>query len=235
MKGQAGDFTLSTASLIDVLSDAVRKRIINGQIAPGEKLTEARIAAEYSVARTTAKACLERLTTLGLLRRSAHKTAVVPELDRSELLDLFFSRFAVERCAVTTLAGDGRVPPEALRAQTAIEVAAKEMNFEQQVEADIAFHSSLVDAVGSRRLSKMHELIMGEVHLTMGQFQAHRATHPNKVALEHAAILAAIEACDPAAAEQALAVHLRAAENRLLARLSRLKSDVGDHEAAGRG
>ena len=235
MKDQAGDFTLSTTSLIDVLSDAVRKRIINGQIAPGEKLTEARIATEYTVARTTAKACLERLTTLGLLRRSAHKTAVVPELDRAEILDLYFSRSAVERCAVTTLARNGRVPQEALRAQDAIEVAAKEMDFEQQVEADIVFHSSLVAAVGSRRLSMMHELIMGEVHLTMGQFQAHRTTHPNTVVLEHAAILAAIQASDPDAAEQALAVHLQEAENRLLARLDRLSTDLDNNDTAAGG
>lgn len=233
MPGDSADFTLSTSSLVDALCDAVRKRIIRGDITPGEKLTEARIASDYSVARTTAKACLERLTTLGLLRRTAHRTAVVPELGTDEITDLFFSRSAVERCAVSTLARDGKVPARALRAQDAIELAVKELNFDDQVEADIAFHSSLVDAVGSRRLSKMHELIMGEVHLTMGQYQAHRTTHPSSVAHEHAEILAAIEAADPGRAEQALAVHLQAAEDRLLARIDRLRSERQGNARAG--
>jgi hypothetical protein len=147
------------------------------------------VAGEYSVARPTAKACLERLTAAGFLQRTAHRTAVVPELGVAEILDLYFARDSIERRAVQRLAELGTVPDEARRAQENIERAVADKDFGHQVEADIAFHTSLVDAVGSKRLSRMHELIMGEVHLTMGQFQAHRTTDPRTVAAEHGAIL----------------------------------------------
>ncbi|TWD73115.1 GntR family transcriptional regulator [Kribbella amoyensis] len=210
---------LGPSSLTEALYESVRKRIVNGDIPQGEKLTEVRLATEYNVARPTAKAVLERLTALGLLRRTAHKTAVVPVLDEDEIRDLFFSRVTIERAAVASLAATGEVPPAAAKAQVAIEYAARDRLFENQVEADIAFHSALVAGVGSLRLSRMHELIIGEVHLTMGQYQAHRTANPTNVAEEHAAVLKAIEDGDPVAAGEHLAYHLEQAQGRLLSSL----------------
>ncbi|MEV4570961.1 GntR family transcriptional regulator [Nonomuraea sp. NPDC049419] len=236
MDGKAS-FPLGPSSLTEALYESVRKRIVNGDIAPGEKLTEIRIANEYSVARPTAKACLERLTALGLLRRTTHKTAVVPKLDEAEIRDLYFSRETVERAAVVALARAGTVPPEAVRAQAAMRAAAGDAAqhgsdqgshagaFATQVEADIAFHSALVAAVGSRRLARMHEVILGEVHLTMGQFQAHRTTDPMNVAHEHDDILKAIGDGDPERAQQCLAHHLDQAQGRLLGQLRRERSE----------
>ncbi|WP_327636097.1 GntR family transcriptional regulator [Kribbella sp. NBC_00482] len=211
---------LGPSSLTDALYESIRKRIVNGEIPPGEKLTEVRLATEYNVARPTAKAALERLTALGLLRRTAHKTAVVPVLDEAEIRDLFFSRITIEKAAVSTLAATGQVPADAARAQVAIEYAARDRLFENQVEADIAFHTALVAAVGSRRLARMHQLIIGEVQLTMGQYQAHRKAAPTTVAEEHAAILEAIQQGAPAAAADHLAHHLEQAQGRLLSTLS---------------
>jgi DNA-binding GntR family transcriptional regulator len=213
-------FTLAPSSMIDALYGSLRQRIINGELAPGEKVTEAKVVGEYGVARPTAKACLERLTAAGLLQRTAHRTAVVPELDQADILDLYFARDSIERSAVQRLAETSTVPPEARGAQERIERAVADGVFPDQVEADIAFHTSLVDAVGSKRLSRMHELIMGEVHLTMGQFQAHRTTDPRTVATEHEAILDAISAGDAPVAADHLSAHLRAARDRLVARLS---------------
>jgi DNA-binding GntR family transcriptional regulator len=217
MSGGPSQFTLTPSSLIDALYESLRKRIVNGELPPGEKVTEARVASEYNVARPTAKACLERLTAAGLLNRSAHRTAVVPALDAAEIEDLFFTREVIERTAVRRLARSRSVPPAARTAQYAIERAAEEQVFAQQVEADIAFHASLVAAVGSKRLSKMHELIVGEVQLTMGQFQAHRTADPGAVPAEHEAILAAIEAGEPDCAAERMSVHLTAARHRLVA------------------
>lgn len=210
---------LGPSSLTDALYESIRKRIVNGEIPQGEKLTEVRLATEYNVARPTAKAALERLTALGLLRRTAHKTAVVPMLDQAEIRDLFFSRMTIEKAAVSALAASGTVPADAARAQVAIEYAARDHLFENQVDADITFHTALVVAVGSWRLSRMHELIIGEVQLTMGQYQAHRKADPSTVASEHAAVLEAIAAGDPAAAAEHMAYHLQQAEERLLSTL----------------
>ncbi|MEW2545344.1 GntR family transcriptional regulator [Streptomyces sp. NPDC047002] len=210
-------FRVGPSSLTEALYESVRRRIVTGDIKAGEKLTEVRIATEYDVARPTAKACLERLVVGGLLRRSAHKTAVVPRLDEAEIRDLFLSRATVEEAAVAALAAGRSVPAGAEQAQAAMELAARDRTFDAQVEADIAFHSALVDGTGSSRLSRMHHVILGEVQLSMGQYQAHRTTDPETVAAEHAAVLDAIRAGDPEAARTRLRDHLDHARERLLA------------------
>lgn len=214
------EFALGPASLTDALFEAVRRRIINEEISPGEKVTEGRLAAEYGVARPTAKACVERLVVVGLLQRSAHKAAVVPTLAASDIEDLFISREAVESASVRILALGATVPAEADRAQSDIESATERGVYEQIVAADIAYHRSLVVGTGSRRLVRMHELILGEVELTMGRYSAHRATSRASIPQEHAAILAAIRCGDPDAAAERLSAHLAAARQRLLAHVS---------------
>ncbi|MEU6717525.1 GntR family transcriptional regulator [Nonomuraea sp. NPDC046802] len=225
MDGQAS-FPLGPSSLTEALYESVRKRIVGGEIAPGEKLTEIRLAGEYGVARPTAKACLERLTALGLLRRTTHKTAVVPELDEDDIRDLYLGRETVERAAVAALARMAGLPPAAVRAQAAMKAAVADVELADQVEADIAFHAELVAAVGSRRLSRMHEVILGEVHLTMGRFRAHRVTHGMDVVREHDDILKAIADGDPERAQQCLTCHLDQARARVIGRLHREQASV---------
>lgn len=81
--------------MTETLSASLRERMINGEIAPGEKVTEQRVADEYGVVRPIAKACQERLTLQGLLRR----TASVSLLDAAEIDDLFFSGQTFESAA----------------------------------------------------------------------------------------------------------------------------------------
>ncbi|MCI2237768.1 GntR family transcriptional regulator [Paenibacillus sp. TRM 82003] len=218
---QAPRFVLAPSSVVDALYDAVRHRIVNGELVGGEKLTEARLTGEYGVARTTAKACLERLTTAGLLRRTAHRTAVVTELGAAEVSDLYFARLAVEGAAVRRLAERRDLPATATAAQAQVVSAVDAHDFRRQAEADMAFHAALVNGAGSERLSRMHGLIMGEVHLTMGQSRAHLVPGRSAVGDEHDAILAAVLAGDAAGAVAALETHLAHAQSRVQARLAR--------------
>lgn len=55
-----------TTSLVQAVSDALRERILTGEIGAGQALTEQGIATQADVARPTAKAALERLTHEGL-------------------------------------------------------------------------------------------------------------------------------------------------------------------------
>lgn len=213
-------FSLGSSTLTDALFDAVRSRIINGLLAPGERVTEARLAAEYSVARPTAKACIERLVAGGLLRRTAHKAGFVPELTREDVTDLYLSRLAVERSAVEILAQAGAAPESAVVSQRELVRAAGDGDFPEQVAADSRFHNALVEGSGSARLLKMHTVISGEVALTMGLHVAHATRAAQSVEEEHQRILDAIATGDPEAAAAALERHLRLAEERVLERFT---------------
>lgn len=207
---------ISPTTLTDAVYDSLRQRIATGEIPAGDRVTEARVVGEYSVARPTAKACIERLVGTGLLQRSTHKSAVVTTLTVEDIDDLFLVRTTIERAAALKLAETGVVPKVMLDAQRAYDVAGQYDDRPALVRADIEFHSGLVHASGSKRLARMHELITGEILLTIGS-TGHQVASRSAVTAEHAGILESLEQGRPQEAGDRLTAHLDAAHRRVRA------------------
>ncbi|MDR2378950.1 MAG: FCD domain-containing protein, partial [Bifidobacteriaceae bacterium] len=125
----------------------------------------------------------------------------------------------VERFAATRLAERGVAPDELLEADRALSEALSAESRHGLVAADIAFHAALVSQVGSERLTAMHRSILAEIEMTIGLLSAHGPAPRESVPSEHASIIEAIAAGQPAAAGRQLDAHLDAARRRLLARL----------------
>jgi len=214
---------LAVTRVPDAVYEALRESILSQREAPGSAVTEQAIADRFGVARPTAKAALERLVAEGLLRRTAHKTARVPELTRDDIVDLYSSRAVVEEAALRTLAADGVVPIAAIAAQrmlidAATQAASTTDASAPLARADIAFHRALVEAQRSPRLARLHSLLMGEIELCTGQVQAHRLLALDDVIAQHQGILDAVAAGDPDRAGLLTRAHIEGARDRLLAR-----------------
>jgi len=214
---------LAVTRVPDAVYEALRESILSQREAPGSAVTEQAIADRFGVARPTAKAALERLVAEGLLRRTAHKTARVPELTRDDIVDLYSARAIVEEAALRTLAADGVVPIAAIAAQRMlVDAAAADAtphgDAAPLARADIAFHRALVEAQRSPRLARLHSLLMGEIELCTGQVQAHRLLALDDVIAQHQGILDAVAAGDPDRAGLLTRAHIEGARDRLLAR-----------------
>jgi DNA-binding GntR family transcriptional regulator len=218
---------LEVPSLVDAVQQAMRVRILDGRIPPGVAVTEVSVANEFSVARTTAKAAVERLVHDGLLRRAANKSARVPVLDLDDVRDVYFSRSLLEATVMRRLAKDGLIPAGAKAALQRFDAAVDLGEQSQVVESDVAFHRALVDSLGSERISKIYQSLMGEAQLCMAQMQYLRLLDPRLIAAEHAAIVTAIEARDPVQAVAMLETHLNNASSRIIA--------VLEQQATGHG
>lgn len=205
-----------TTSLVQAVSDALRERILTGEIGAGQALTEQGIATQADVARPTAKAALERLTHEGLLRRGPNKTARVPRLSSDDIADLYFSRAFLEREVVASLARHKRVPHGAIAALSRFDAALEANSLTGIVQSDIDFHVALVDALGSPRVSRMYAAIIGEAHLCMAQVQAHELLSASTIAVEHRAIVDTIRAGRRGAASSLVQEHLENAQRRLV-------------------
>jgi DNA-binding GntR family transcriptional regulator len=212
---------VEASSLIDALADAMRRQIIDGGIPPGDRLTELWVSTTYQVARPTAKAALDRLTNEGLLRRGPRKSAIVPRLTADDVFDIYFSREPVESSAVTTLASQAQLPPDAEYALTLMTVAAASDQHAAHTQADIAFHRALVSAVESPRLRRMHDTVMGEAQLCIAQVRSHIGLDLVRLTADHAAIAEAIRSGDSAAAVAALQHDLHGCRDLLLADVRR--------------
>ncbi|MGH3626268.1 MAG: GntR family transcriptional regulator, partial [Sciscionella sp.] len=183
--------SLTVRSLIDALADSLRERVFT-ELTPGALVGESEVSRKYEVARPTAKAAIERLVQEGLLRRDAHRSARVPVIGSEDAEDLYFTRSCLESEVMRRLATTATVPDTAEQAIRELAAAATGRGLSNLVEPDIRFHRTLVDALGSPRLSRMHAGIMGEMRLCMVQVQAHHLLDPAVIVAEHTDILKAI-------------------------------------------
>jgi len=203
----------STSALPEAVYDELRSLIVEQSYLPGESITESAVALRFGVARPTAKMAIERLVTDGLLRRELHQSARVPQLDSSDIVDLFDNRAVIESAAVAGLAA---VPADAMTAHRAL--LASDEHFAAN---DIAFHRALVAGQPSPRLARMHALLMGEIELCIGQVQAAHLLTVSEVGAQHQGILDAITAGDAQTASRLMTEHIATSRDRLLSHYRR--------------
>ena len=201
---------LHAVSLSEALARTLRQRILSGEIAPGTVLPEVEVAATYGVARPTVRAALQTLVGMGLLRREANRSAYVPTLTSEDIRDLFFVRAALEAEAVRRLVERRVRPTGAEDAVRWLEAADGSAEWSEVVDADLDFHSALIEAVGSERLVRQYALLQDEIRLSLAQLRTAYGS-PAELAREHRALLESIAAGEPDAAATLLNDHLDAA------------------------
>jgi DNA-binding GntR family transcriptional regulator len=221
----AQQFSVHPVPTIEALALALRDRILSGDIAPGTRLPELQLVAEYGVARPTVREALQRLVHQGLLQRRPNHSACVPALTPAAVSDIFFARLPLELLSVRTLIERGTEVPAAREAVARLQAVPEDAHWSQVVEADLAFHHALITAVDSPRLSRLHASLEGEIRLCIAQLRPIWHT-PAALAEEHRQVLDGILAGSSAAAEARMREHLEKAVRDLTRR-------AREREAAG--
>jgi DNA-binding GntR family transcriptional regulator len=215
--------TISAVSVVDALADDLRRRLFAGELPSGSLITEALLAEDYNVARSTSKAAIEKLTTEGLLQRGAHKSARVPVLSIDDVRDIYRTRLRLESSALRELAVERRAPDAAAAANERVRQAGAAIvagGSIAAVEPDMHFHASLVEAIGSPRVERMYRSLVDEVRLCMAQVQGRSLLSVEQIAAEHQEILEHLETGNAEAAVACLEGHLKRASDRLVRALS---------------
>jgi DNA-binding GntR family transcriptional regulator len=202
-------------SIVDAIAEDIRRNLFSGALRSGTQLTEADVATSYDVARPTAKAAIEKLVAAGLLLRDVHKTARVPAMGPDDVRDLYFSRLWIESEAVRKLAARKIVPDTVLKAHHDV-LALQQASAVEVTEPIVGFHSAIVSALGSQRMTRLFRNLMGEMRLCMANANYRHLLHPEIIAEEHRIILEQITVGNAEAAVAALAAHLSQAESRLV-------------------
>ena len=105
---------LQIQSVVDQVYDAVRARILSGDLPRGSRLRQAALADELGVSRTPLREALRRLATEGLVEFEANRGATVADHDFADERQSWLARIALEPGAAR-LAAERR-DPEAIAA-----------------------------------------------------------------------------------------------------------------------
>ncbi|SDI67278.1 GntR family transcriptional regulator [Nonomuraea jiangxiensis] len=196
---------LRPVSTVGALADALRGRVLSGEIEPGTSLPEQEIAATYGVARPTVREALAMLVHEGLLRRERNRSAYVPEVTISDLDDLMYVRRPLEDLMAQAVAG--RRVPTAEAALTRMAALPADGPWSEAVAEHMALHEALIEAVGSPRLERLYGALAAETRLGLVRL---RDVYTDREVLvrEHRELLDAIAGGPRDAARAAVAAHL---------------------------
>jgi DNA-binding GntR family transcriptional regulator len=94
----AGDSTrkIVRTTTVELVTTAIRQRILSGELAPGEPLRQEALADELGVSRVPIREAITRLTGEGLLFNVPHKGAYVAQLSVEEVQETFEIRLRLE-------------------------------------------------------------------------------------------------------------------------------------------
>jgi len=191
------------------LMRALRERIINNELAPGMRLSEADVAASFGVSRQPVRETFIKLAEEGLVEVRPQRGTFVRKISTGAVMDARFVREAIEADIGKLVAQDSDAA--LVVALTQILDAQRNVALNDPrsfIPLDDAFHRTLAEAAGKANAWRVIEDTKSQMdrvrQLSTVQFPTARLID------QHAAIVKAIAAHDPSAAETAMREHLRA-------------------------
>jgi DNA-binding GntR family transcriptional regulator len=182
--------------------------ILRGQLRPGDRIIETRIAQDLGVSQTPVREALRDLELLGFVTSEPFRGTRVRAFTHEELVQIYPIRAAIE--GVAARAAATRITTEqllALEEQIDRMREASELGDEATaIEADIAFHRIIVEASGNRLLEQFWTSL-SLATTTFLTFSIHRRAIEG-LAARHEPILEALRARDPDRAEAAMRRHI---------------------------
>jgi DNA-binding GntR family transcriptional regulator len=193
----------------------LRRRIVDGDYAQGERLTETRLADDFGVSRNPVREALRVVEAEGFVHILPRRGAVVATLDETAVRDLFAVRGQLETLAAG-LAAERATPADVARLRRLLDearVATEAKDFDRVAELNSALHRSVIAMSGNRWLLSMSSAMYHHVHWVFRVGAAQRAPHSWE---EHIRLVDAIAAGDREAATTAARLHVEAAAKAAL-------------------
>lgn len=143
--------------LRDLVFHTLRRAIMQGNLKPGERLMEIKLANRMGVSRTPIREAIRMLELEGLVVMIPRKGAQVAKITEKDLKDVLEVRMGLEQLAVkfaTQRITDQQVE-ELFLASRQFEAAVQADDLTDIAEADVRFHELVYQATGNKRLIQL--------------------------------------------------------------------------------
>lgn len=202
-------------SLRNETFDTLNKRVIAGEVRPGEWLRQEDIASSLGVSMTPVREALDMLVASGLAERVPYRGVRVIELTHEEMLDAYGLRFLLEPLGAAR-ASETATPPQVKELKRLFVGTSKLVRLEDMSrlrELSRQFHMQVMAMSGSPLLTRLYEIVSAQFPDWMLYEAMFR--HPEALTEslrdeqeQHRAIVDAIAARDSQAAACAAREHI---------------------------
>ncbi len=219
-------------SMVQVVAERLQRFIVQSELRSGDRLpSEAELLKQLRVSRPVLREAISRLAAIGLLSvRHGSGTFVAGRewlsscvkmagsamtIEARELLQFVEFRRVVE-CYAARNAAQTATPEQVADLEQTLQEAlgTATRGSERAMEADFRFHCLLVETGGNRLMRSLLELLHEFIMVSMMRTQVPTAADPES-ALIHRAIVRAVRAHAPRAAERAVCAHMDLLAKRL--------------------
>ncbi len=207
---------IELSSLGEKFFHILEEAIWRGEMKPGDRVYDQRLAVQYGVSRSPVREALKRLEYCGLIRVLPRRGTFVVGMTSAEVADLMDVRGAIEGMAASKAAR--RVSEAAIQAMRDKLVALQaqaEMGGLSEYPHSEDFHAWVVEASGSPKITLLMRAIQGQIHLIRFRSGASSDRAPRALR-EHLDILDAIGRRDADLAEARMRAHIQSARDNFL-------------------
>lgn len=196
----------------------LRSLIVEGAYQPGEPLFESRLADQLGMSRTPVREALQVLARDGFLEFVPSRGYSVPRASPSDLRELFEIREGLEGMAARVAAQ--RAEPDDIAALRQLcDAYDRAENWQQWASIGAEFHARIAAASHNRRIAEALNSLAAQIDLTRRfELRAVSKRHDG-AAIEHRAVMEAIAARDPDAAEARAREHVRSSHQASVRRI----------------
>ena len=210
--------TPATTPAREAVTTAIRRAVLVGDLKPGDKLTEVRLAASLDVSRATLREALNLLVQDGLLVQEPYRGFSVASLGPDDLRDIAQTRAPLDLIAVHGILADptGRRRRLLVEAWEAYDALAYDPDPTVAFEAHLAFHHGLWAASENSMLLRLWPVTEAVTTLMVAQDQALHPD-PSRAPRLHRHLVDAILSGELAEIERLLHAHIVAPAEELMA------------------
>ena len=209
----------------------LRASILSLQLAPGTALSRTELAERFELSQTPVRDALLQLAQEGLVDIFPQHATLVSRIDIASATQAHFLRCAIELEVVRTLAlapaDDTAVLRAKLTAQIDLQAALAMADTEEFITSDQAFHRLMYEAAGAPDLYELVRRRSGHLD-RLRRLDLPSPGKAERVVRDHRAIVAALAARDPEAAQAAMRTHL----SGTLGRIADIRARHPDYVAA---
>ena len=193
---------------VHAVYEVLRASILDGTLAPGQRLLSSALADELKVSRTPIREALRKLEAEGLIEASPRAGLIVREISEEDLTELFYVREALEgmaaRLAAENASKSALLELDALVEDMEAALRKNDLKLVRQLTGE--FQMALCRAAQNKRLVQMLQVLLDQIRQvqTSTLFLKGRA---KEAVNEHRLLVQAIEARDPVLAERLAREH----------------------------
>lgn len=185
---------IRSSTLADQVYEAVRNRILEGDLEPGEFAREQELSEAMGVSRTPVREALGRLASEGFLERIPHHGFRVPTEAMSRVLEIYPIVSALEllaaRLAFPRVDGADLDELRSINAELKEAIAAEEI--ERAIDLDNRFHALIAERSGNRRLLDLIDELKSQIWRLETWYYSSRE-NAEKSVREHTTLIKALE------------------------------------------